>query len=234
MLLLLALGLALLAPAASAAAADTNAPRGARLDWLPADEWVMSSWLPFDEERLLGALDTSRSELSGWLNDRRTLGQLARRRGHRSLRVLADELVAPRLRGATPARRRMLRRRSLDLLTQAHLANHVVFHIFHTPAIAQASPRVFGVRPATFRRLRAAGLSPAAIGARGGRSRASVRGSLRRLLRARADRAVRVGAMSRSQATTLLGHQEDGLNGYVGRPFRTLAQHRAFLCRVRP
>ena len=89
------------------------------------------------------------------------------------------------------------------------------------------------MRPATFRRLRAQGLSPAAIGARGGRSAVAVRGSLRRLLRGRADRAVRIGAMSRSQAAALLAHQEAGLQAYVGRPFRTLAQHRAFLCRVR-
>ena len=37
---------------ASAGAADTHAPKGARLDWLPSDEWVMSGWLPFDEDRL--------------------------------------------------------------------------------------------------------------------------------------------------------------------------------------
>ena len=67
------------------------------------------------------------------------------------------------------------------------------------PRSPAASGRVFGVRPATFRRLRVQGLSPAAIGARGGRSAVAVRGSLRRLLRARADRAVRVGAMSRAR-----------------------------------
>lgn len=219
--------LALLAPAASAA--DGNAPSGARLDWLPTDEWVMSSWLPYDEQRLYALLGTSRAELSTWLDDRRGLGDLARARGHVSLRRLAARLVA-----GTPARHRAtLRRRALDTLTQPHLANHVVFHIFHTPAIASASARVFGVRPATFRRLRAQGLSPAAIGARGGRSAAAARGTLRRLLRSRAERAVRVGAMSRVQAAALLGHQEAGLRAYVHRPFRTLAQHRAFLCRVR-
>jgi hypothetical protein len=225
-LLLLALGLTLLAPATTAHAADTNAPPSARLDWLPADEWVMSSWLPFSEEELHTELRTSRRELGRWLNDRRTLGQLARRRGHRSLSALAVRLAGP---GASAVRRR----RALTMLTQAHLANHVLFHVFHTPAIASAAPRVFGVRPATFRALRAQGLSPAAIGARGGRSRAAVRGSLRRLLRTRADRGVRVGAMTRTQAGALLRVQEDGLRAYVVRPFRTLAQHRAFLCRVR-
>ena len=41
-ILLLALTLLLLP--ARALAADSHAPKGARGDWLPSDEWVMSSW----------------------------------------------------------------------------------------------------------------------------------------------------------------------------------------------
>ena len=225
---------AVIATAAPAAdvpprSADSSAPSGARLDWLPTDEWVMSSWLPYDEDRLYALLGTSREELSAWLNDRRSLGQLAQRRGHRDLRRLAAQLVQDR-----PASRRpTLRRRALATLTQPHLGNHVIFHVFHTPAIASASKRVFGVRASTFRRLRAQGLSPARIGARGGRSRAAVRGSLRMLFRRRAQHAVRLGAMSRFQSENLLRHQQAGLDAYVGRPFRTLRQHEAFLCRPR-
>jgi hypothetical protein len=237
-LTLLAVACALLAATGATAAepprsADSHAPDGARLDWLPTDEWVMSSWLPYDEARLYALVQTDRTELSTWLNDRRSLGALARKRGHDSLRELADQLVAPRLAGASPRLRAALRRRALATLTQPHLANHVVFHVFHTPAIAAASKRVFGVRAATFRRLRAQGLSPAQIGARGGRPTAAVRGTLRRVFRERAARAVRIGAMSRAQADALLAHQERGLRAYVTRPFRTLTQHRAFLCRPR-
>ena len=50
-LLLPALIALLLLPAAGAHAADSHAPHGARLDWLPSDEWVMSGWLPYDEAR---------------------------------------------------------------------------------------------------------------------------------------------------------------------------------------
>ena len=236
-LLICLVALGLLTASATAAtiprSADSHAPAGARLDWLPTSEWVMSSWLPYDESRLYALVGTSREELSAWLNDRRSIGDLARRRGHRSLRVLADRLVAPRLRGASSAKRRTLRARALATLTQPHLGNHVVFHVFHTPAIASAAPRVFGVTPATFRRLRAAGWSPARIGARGGRSAAAVRGSLRRLFRDRADRAVRTGASTRAQAAALLRHQERGLAAYVHRPFRTVKQHESFLCRPR-
>lgn len=238
LLLALLATLLLAAPATASAAdvprsADSHAPAGARLDWLPSDEWVMSSWLPYDEERLHDLARTSRTELSTWLDDRRSIGDLARRHGVRSLRALAGRLVAPRLRGLPRRQRSVLRRRALTTLTQPHLGNHVLFHVFHTPAIAADAKRIFGVRPSTFRRLRSQGSSPARIGEAGGRSRIAVRGALRRLFRERAARAVRVGAMSRAQAAALLAHQEDGLNAYVNRPFRTLAAHRAFLCAPR-
>ena len=106
-LLLATLGLFITAPTA-AQAVDTHAPKGARGDWLPRSEWVMSSWLPFDEARLYDVLDTDRAELAVWLNDRRTLGELAARRGFRDRRTLASELVAPRLRDASRAMKRRL------------------------------------------------------------------------------------------------------------------------------
>src|SRR3954466_13383475 len=90
-LLLVALGLA---PAARAA--DSHAPKGARLDWLPSSEWVMSSWVPFDEQRLDAVLHIDRAGLAAWLDDHRTLAQLARRNGAGgSARALAHRLVAP-------------------------------------------------------------------------------------------------------------------------------------------
>jgi hypothetical protein len=118
-LLLLAL-VALLALPAVAQAADSHAPHGARLDWLPSDEWVMNSWLPYDEARLYALVHTDRAEVDAWLDDHRTLGQLARRRGWASQRALAHALVAPRLHAVRPAMRHVLERRALDTLTQAH------------------------------------------------------------------------------------------------------------------
>jgi hypothetical protein len=79
--------------------------------------------------------------------------------------------------------RPVLERRALDTITQAHLSNHVIFHVFHTPAIADDARTVFGLRPATFRRLRDSGLSPARIAARGGRTRGGAQARLARLLR---------------------------------------------------
>src|SRR4051812_2889461 len=128
--LILAALLALLVPI-TARAADSHAPKGARGDWLPRTEWVMSSWLPYDEARLYALLDVDRPTVDAWLDDHRTLGELARRHGVHSLRGLAAQLVAPR--GGA-----VLRARALDTLTQPHLARHVLFHVFHTPAVAQA------------------------------------------------------------------------------------------------
>jgi hypothetical protein len=229
-LLLLAL-VALLALPAVAQAADSHAPHGARLDWLPSDEWVMSSWLPYDEARLYALVHTDRAEVDAWLDDHRTLGQLARRRGWTSQRALAHALVAPRLHAVRPALRRVLERRALDTLTQAHMANHVIFHVFHTPAIADNARAIFGIRPASFRHLRDSGLSPTAIAQRGGRTRAGAQARLAALLKARGQRAVKLGAMSRAQARALNAEQMAALPAFMRHTYRTPAEQVSFLCR---
>jgi len=231
-LLPLLLALALLAPG-GARAADSHAPRGARLDWLPTDGWVMSSWLPYDEARLDLLTHTTRADRAAWLDDHRSLGALARHHGWSgSMQRLADALIAPRLPHVRATLRPVLRRRALDTLTQPHLAHHVLFHIFHTPAIPAAAHRLFGMRPSTFRRLRDSGMSPVTIGARTGRSAARVQAGLRALLAERGRAAVRAGAMSTAQARALLALQTAGLPAFVTRRYRTPAQQVAFLCRM--
>ena len=229
-LLLLALAAALLVPAA-AQAADSHAPHGARLDWLPRDEWVMSGWLPYDEARLYELVHADRAEVDAWLDDHRTLGQLARKRGWTSQRTLAHALVAPRLKGVRPAMRSVLERRALETLTQAHLSNHVIFHVFHTPAIAEHARTIFGLRPATFRHLRDSGLSPAVIAQRGGRTRAGAQTRIAHVLRARGQRAVSLGAMSRAQARALYAEQTASLPAFMAHTYRTAAEQVSFLCR---
>jgi hypothetical protein len=220
-------------PPGAAVAADSHAPKGARGDWLPRSEWVMSSWLPFDEARLYDLLDTDRTQVANWLDDRRTLGQLAARRGFRDRRALADRLVAPRLRGVPAVMRRRLRARSLDMLTQAHLARHVLFHIYHTPAIPRHARETFGLSPARYRHLRDSGWSPQRIAATGGMTLARSRAALRTVLLERDSEARRSGAMSGAQAAALFAHQEAGLDAYMTRRYRTPAQQVAFVCRLR-
>jgi hypothetical protein len=230
-LLLLALTALLVVPAA-AQAADSHAPHGARLDWLPRDEWVMSAWLPYDEARLYTLLHSDRAQVDAWLDDHRTLGQLARTHGWTSQRRLAHALVAPRLKAVRPAMRAVLERRALETLTQGHLSNHVIFHVFHTPAIADDAKSVFGLRPATFRHLRNSGLSPTTIAQRGGRTRAGAQARLAALLKARGQRGVRLGAMSATQARALYAEQMSNLSAFMGHTYRTSAQQVSFLCRA--
>ncbi len=184
----------------------------------------MSSWLPYDEATLEHLLRTDRTELATWLDDRRTMGALARRRGHRDLRALAHRLVAARPDHPRGARRRALERRALDTLTQAHLARHVLFHLYHSPALATASPSLFGMSSAGYRRLRDQGLSPRTIAARGGRSEAVLRRALTRLFARRARRAVALGATSARQAERLPAQQARGMQAFIARPYRTTAQ----------
>lgn len=231
-LLLATLAALTLLPAVAAQAADSHAPKGARGDWLPRSEWVMSSWLPFDEARLHALLRTDRGEVARWLDDRRTLGQLAAKRGYRSQGGLADTLVAPRLRTASAAMRRTLRARARDMLSQAHLARHVLFHIYHTPAIPRHASEIFGIGPDRYRALRDSGMTPIAIAARGGRSATAARDALRTILLKRDDQGVRSGAMSTRQAQALLAAQEAGVDAYMRRHYRTPAQQVAFVCRL--
>jgi len=220
-----------LVPTTAAPAADSHAPKGARGDWLPTSEWVMSSWLPFDEARLYDVLDTNRAEMATWLNDSRTLGQFAAEHGLRDRRELADTLIAPRLRTASAAMKRTLRSRTMDMVTQAHLARHVMFHIYHTPAIPRHAREIFGISSQAYRTLRDSGWSPQRIADKGGMSAARSRAALRDILVRRDDQAVRIGAMSRRQADALLAHQDDGLTAYMTRHYRTPAQQVAFVCR---
>ena len=128
--------------------------------------------------------------------------------------------------------KRRLRARSLDMLTQAHLARHVLFHIFHTPAIPSHAREIFGMSSARYRRLRDSGWSPQRIAARGGRRLHESREALRTILRKRDDQGVRAGAMSSRQAEALFAHQEAGLDAYMARRYRTPAQQQAFVCRL--
>lgn len=217
---------------AVASATDSHAPKGARGDWLPRSEWVMSSWLPFDEARLYEVLDTDRAQLAGWLDDRRTLGAFAARRGHASKRALVQKLLAPRLRTASPAMARRLRSRAMDMLTQAHLARHVMFHIYHTGAIPRHAQSIFGMSPTAYRTLRDQGWSPQRIADEGDMTLGASRAALGSILVRRGDQAVRSGAMSRRQADALLAHQDAGLGGYMQRRYRTTAQQAAFACRL--
>lgn len=53
----------------------------------------------------------------------------------------------------------------MDMVTQAHLARHVMFHIYHRPAIPRHAQEIFGIAPKAYRALRDSGWSPERIAA---------------------------------------------------------------------
>ena len=213
-----------------AEATDSHAPNGARADWLPDAEWVMSDWLPYDETRLDALLHTSRTELSHWLDDRRSLAALARTRGWPSTTKLTRALLRPRIARAPRALRIRLARRTRDTLTQSHLARHVLFHVFHTPAIADAAPSLLDMTPARFRDLRATGISPLRMAAIAGRAPDDVAAALDALLVARGARAIATGSSSAEQAGRLLQLQRDAMPTFLAHTYRTPAEQFTFAC----
>jgi Tol biopolymer transport system component len=205
------------APAAAAGSTDSEAPSRAPAHWLPPEAWVYNHWLPYDESRLYRLLRITRSDLWQQLrDDRRTVAQLAARRGWRNPRRLAAALVAPRARQVGRRRLRILESRALRTLTQGHLAQHVFFHSLHQFAVPSAAPDIFGVTDMEFRALRRSELSPLDIGRLNGRSPGRVLAQCAAVLRERVRAGVRGKAMTARQGRILLRRQLSQLPRWLG------------------
>lgn len=203
---------ALLASAPSAGAVtkivtkspDSLAPKNAPAHWLPPEAWVYNHWLPYDEGRLYSVLGITRSELWQQLrDDKRTLAQLAARKGFSDPRALAARLVAPRASSVSPSRLAQLQNRAERTITQGHLAQHLFFHSLHQFALPSAAPELFGVTDRRFRELRRAELSPLQIARLNGLSVGQVQAQAIAVLRDRLDAGVAGGAMTSKQAKIL-------------------------------
>ncbi len=188
---------------------DSDAPPGSAPHWLPHDMWVHMHWVPFDEARLQSLLRASRRALWQWLrHDVQTLAELGAKRGYDSPRRLAAALVAPRAKDVSPAMLRELRARTLRVLVQGHLSQHLIFHSLHQEAGPEAAPALFGVKDtAAFQRLRRLDLSPLRIGRTHGRTRRQMQSGLERELRMAAREGVRHGDTSARQAQIVLQRQ---------------------------
>ena len=188
---------------------DSDAPPGSPPHWLPHDMWIHLHWVPFDERRLQSLLKADRAELWRWLrHDLQTLAQLGAQRGYPSAGRLADALVAPRAKHVSRAQLRVLRARTLRVLVQGHLSQHLIFHSLHQEAGPRAARELFGVRDTkTFQKLRQLDLSPLRIGRTHGRTRAQMQGGLERELRMAAREGVENGDTSPRQAQIVLQRQ---------------------------
>ena len=152
---------------AVAAAHDSLAPAGASHNWLPAEEWVGRHWIPFDEQALKAALGLRRRDLHAYLyNDHRVLAD-PRTRARPEPRALADRLVAP-WQGISDEHRAMLRERTLRILTQGHLAQHMFFHVFHGAGAAPVSMELLGMYVGVLSTFARTELSYLEIASRGG------------------------------------------------------------------
>lgn len=173
----------------------------------------MLHWLPFDERLLYAKLGLSRERVLDWMRDDRhhTLSQLGQRRGLPPPQ-LARALVAA---WAPLGKRADLTARALRVLTQGHLAQHVLFHYFHSPGIGLKSARIFGVDPLEFQWRRLRGESPALIAAVYGRRRASVALSALRALHGDAMAGVDLGATPGPEARRWLAYERRGLRHWL-------------------
>jgi Tol biopolymer transport system component len=188
---------------------DSDAPPGSAPHWLPHDMWVHLHWVPFDEARLQKLLHSSRRALWQWLrNDVQTLAQLGAKHGYGSPAKLAAALVAPRAKDVSPKMLRELRARTLRVLVQGHLSQHLIFHSLHQEAGPEAAAKLFGVRDTeSFQRLRRLDLSPLRIGRTHGRTRHEMQAGLERELRRAAREGVAGGDTSPRQAQIVLQRQ---------------------------
>ena len=205
---LIALCAAVLA-AGAALAHDSHSPPDARHRWLPDEEWVMAHWIPFDEARLYDELGVTEARVFDWLlNDHRTIADLAERRGVR-VHGLARRLLANRRPRVTDRQYRILLRRTGDLLTQGHLAQHTLFHLFHGTGIA--GPKElrdwFGVSLSEWQRLRLDRLTPNQIARRHDRDPARIRELIVATLVDMAGDGVERHATDRAEARLMLARQ---------------------------
>ena len=194
---------------------DSDAPPGASGQWLPAEEWVMERWTPFDEARLYELLGTTRVGTERWLADsrgRRSLAELARRRGI-GRGTLTRRLLAPVRGNMSRSRYERLRERTRRMLTQSHLSQHMLFHTFHTWAVRAAARRTLGLSPAEWKKLRdrprgqGPGLTVAEIARRRGVPVERLRRPVLAAIERTTARGVRSGATSPAQAALQLEEQ---------------------------
>jgi len=159
--------------AAPARAHDSLAPAGAGHNWLPDEEWVHRHWLPFDERELEAALGLRGRELEAYLyDDHHTLAGLARSRGV-SVDGLADRLLEG---WGDVSQRAVLRDRTVRVLTQGHLAQHLFFHVFHGLELHPHAEHLFGMPADAYRSLRDGGASYADIAREGDIPLSTLRG----------------------------------------------------------
>ena len=108
------------------------------------------------------------------------------------------------------------------MLTQGHLAQHVLFDTFHGPAVPAHAMELFGITRDRFVAARQAAWTPTAIARARGRDPASVRAGVLALLADEAARGVRTRSQTRAQARRMLARQRGALDCWMATPLPKL------------
>jgi AraC-like DNA-binding protein len=208
----------LLGPAPDGRTHDSLAPAGAPHHWLPGEQWVYRHWVPFDEQALKLALGLDGRGLEAFLyNDHHTLAGLARARGLDPGR-LADQLVSPWAPVVDGAHFAVLRDRTLRLLTQGHLAQHVFFHVYHGLDAAATAPEVFGSSAQGFLEWRLRGASPLDIARQRGVSISAVHRGVAELFAADRQQGLRSQQAWPTESDRIMARQIGRLDCWSRKP----------------
>jgi hypothetical protein len=209
-----------------ALAADSHAPPGAPINWLPPDDWVNEHWLPYNQNLLLRTLHMNTEDVRHFFLAHATrrrippLSRLVRARGL-SVSGLARHLVQAGLPHASGEHRAELLKRARWTLTQGHLMQHMLFHPFHDRALFYASRRIFGVSPEELGRRVNSGRSRRQIGHAHGRSDRQMVAAIKAVLRAEERKGVASHVTPRSEARAELSSQLRGINAFLDARRRT-------------
>ena len=197
---------------------DSLAPSSASHTWLPDEDWVMRHWLPFDERALTNRLALGHGDLEAYLyDDHRALADLARARDIDPAQ-LRDELVAPWRPLVGDAHFALLRGRTERVLTQPHLAQHILFHVFHAGLLNHDPQAAFGLPAVTVRQMRLGGLTPVEIAERGGVPAAATQASLLQFFEHEQDEGVRRQFAWSNESRRILARQAARLPCWLRSP----------------
>ena len=219
---LLIAAVAALLGAPPAVAHDAPMPPGKRHGLLPNERWVMQHWSPLDEQTLAGALGIPLPQVEAFLyNDHHTLAQLALARGL-DFETLVGTLAAWTARRPARADREAIEQRIRLMLVSGHLAQHVLFHVFHGEDLSPRSSEAAKLPATRFATLRNDRWSYRRLILRAGGDPAAVAGRLATQIRHRQQTGLDSGQTPAGQGDRLVARQLRRLPCWFGRAAQPL------------
>jgi hypothetical protein len=204
-----------------AAAHDAPMPPGLRHGLLPNERWVMQHWAPFDEQTLADGLGMRLPQVEAFLyNDHHTLAQLAAARGI-DFETLAGQLAAWTT-FVLAADNEVVKQRIRLTLVSGHLAQHVLFHVFHGEDLSPALKQATKLPAARFAKLRNDRWSYRRLIARAGGNPAAAIARVAAQIRRRQQAGLNSGQTPQEQGNRLVARQLRRLPCWFGRAAQPL------------